>query len=125
MNRQNLASPTSEILGIIVISILHWYGGRLVLVEKTLDGASFMAYIGLAYNILVPAKAISRGLYNIKQGNAAAERIQEIIDTPNPLKDKENALVKYKVVGFYTNTLRRRTGIPPMQQKIVIGMSPA
>ncbi|WP_339917718.1 ABC transporter ATP-binding protein [Yeosuana marina] len=94
LNRQNLASPTSELLGIIVISILLWYGGQLVLVEKTLDGPSFMAYIGLAYNILVPAKAISRGLYNIKQGNAAAERIQEIIDTPNPLKDKDNAIVK-------------------------------
>lgn len=94
LNRQNLASPTSEILGVIVISILLWYGGQLVLVDKSLDGSSFIAYIGLAYNILVPAKAISRGLYNIKQGNAAAERIQEIIDTPNPLKDKENALIK-------------------------------
>ncbi|WP_338359959.1 ABC transporter ATP-binding protein, partial [Yeosuana marina] len=100
LNRQNLASPTSELLGIIVISILLWYGGQLVLVEKTLDGPSFMAYIGLAYNILVPAKAISRGLYNIKQGNAAAERIQEIIDTPNPLKDKDNAIVK---TGFDSN----------------------
>ncbi|AJR03473.1 ABC transporter ATP-binding protein [Siansivirga zeaxanthinifaciens] len=94
LNRQNLASPTSEILGIIVISMLLWYGGQLVLVDKSLDGPSFMAYIGLAYNILVPAKAISRGLYNIKQGNAAAERIQEIIDTPNPLKDKDNAITK-------------------------------
>ena len=43
---------------------------------------------------MVPAKAISRGIYNVKQGNAAAERIQEIIDTPNPLKDKESAIVK-------------------------------
>ena len=91
LNRQNLASPTSEILGIIVISILLWYGGQLVLVDKSLDGASFIAYMGLAYNIMVPAKAISRGLYNIKQGNAAAERIQEIIDTPNPLKDMPGA----------------------------------
>ncbi|GAA4281120.1 ABC transporter ATP-binding protein [Gaetbulibacter aestuarii] len=91
LNRQNLASPTSEILGIIVISILLWYGGQLVLVDKSLDGASFIAYMGLAYNIMVPAKAISRGLYNIKQGNAAAERIQEIIDTPNPLKDVPGA----------------------------------
>ncbi|GAA4817414.1 ABC transporter ATP-binding protein [Litoribaculum gwangyangense] len=94
LNRQNLASPTSEFLGILVISILLWYGGQLVLVDKSLDGSSFIAYMGLAYNIMVPAKAISRGLYNIKQGNAAAERIQEIIDTPNPLKDKENAVVK-------------------------------
>jgi subfamily B ATP-binding cassette protein MsbA len=50
--------------------------------------------MGLAYNIMVPAKAISRGLYNIKQGNAAAERIQVIIDTPNPLQDKPNAVDK-------------------------------
>jgi subfamily B ATP-binding cassette protein MsbA len=93
-NRQNLASPTSEFLGILVISILLWYGGQLVLVDGSLDGSSFIAYMGLAYNILTPAKAISRGLYNIKQGSAAAERIQEIIDTPNPLKDKPNALTK-------------------------------
>ena len=94
LNRQNLASPASEFLGILVISILLWYGGQLVLVDNSLDGSSFIAYMGLAYNILVPAKAISRGLYNIKEGSAAAERIQEIIDTPNPLKDKENAIVK-------------------------------
>ncbi|MBD0825099.1 ABC transporter ATP-binding protein [Aestuariibaculum marinum] len=94
LNRQNLASPTSEFLGILVISVLLWYGGQLVLVDGSLDGSSFIAYIGLAYNIMVPAKAISRGLYNIKQGDAAAERIQEIVDAPNPLKDKENALVK-------------------------------
>jgi len=94
LNRQNLASPTSEFLGILVISILLWYGGQLVLVDNSLDGSSFIAYMGLAYNILTPAKAISRGLYNIKQGGAAAERIQEIIDTPNPLRDKPNAIVK-------------------------------
>tara|TARA_R110002049_G_scaffold3795_3_gene27535 strand:+ start:69238 stop:71067 length:1830 start_codon:yes stop_codon:yes gene_type:complete len=94
LNRQNLASPTSEFLGILVISILLIYGGQLVLVDKSLDGSSFIAFMGLAYQIMVPAKAISRGLYNIKQGDAAAERIQEIIDTPNPLKDKANALDK-------------------------------
>ncbi|WP_111306915.1 ABC transporter ATP-binding protein [Confluentibacter sediminis] len=92
-NRQNLATPASEFLGILVISILLWYGGRLVF-NDMLDGSSFIAYMGLAYNIMVPAKAISRGLYNIKQGDAAAERIQEIIDTPNPLKDKINAIEK-------------------------------
>jgi len=101
-NRQNLATPASEFLGILVISILLWYGGQLVLIDKSLDGSSFIAYMGLAYNIMVPAKAIARGLYNIKQGNAAAERIQEIIDSPNPLKDKENAIVK---TGFDSEIL--------------------
>ena len=97
LNRQNLASPTSEFLGICMIAAILWYGGRLVLnkdVDLALDSTSFLIYMGLAYNILTPAKAISRGLYNIKKGGAAAERIQEIIDSPNPLKDKPNAIVK-------------------------------
>lgn len=94
MNRQNLASPASEFLGICMISVILWYGGNLVLSNDTnlaLDGSKFLIYMGLAYNILTPAKAISRGLYNIKKGGAAADRIQEIIDTPNPLNDKPGA----------------------------------
>ena len=97
LNRQNLASPASEFLGICMIAVILWYGGSLVLnkdVNLALDSTSFLIYMGLAYNILTPAKAISRGLYNIKKGGAAAERIQEIIDTPNPLKDRENAIIK-------------------------------
>lgn len=97
LNRQNLASPTSEFLGICMIAVILWYGGNLVLSGDTnsmLDGSTFLVYMGLSYNILTPAKAISRGLYNIKKGGAAAERIQEIIDTANPLKDKDDAIEK-------------------------------
>ncbi len=94
LNRTNLAKPTSEFLGIAVIAVLLWYGGTLVLVEKTLDGEAFLAYMGLAYNILTPAKAISKASYSVKQGNAAAERVLEIIETENPLKDKPNAIEK-------------------------------
>ena len=92
LNRTNLASPTSEFLGITVIAILLYYGGNLVLIEKSLDGEDFIAYMGLAYNILTPAKAISKASYRVKKGNAAAERVLEILETDNPLKDVENAI---------------------------------
>ena len=94
LNRQNLASPTSEFLGIAVISILLWYGGSMVLVEKTLPAEAFIVYMGLAYNILTPAKAISKASYSVKRGNAAAERVLEILETTSSIKDKPNAIVK-------------------------------
>lgn len=93
-NRQNLASPVSEFMGIMVIAILLWYGGNMVLMEKTLDGASFIAYMGLAYNILTPAKSISKASYSVKRGSAAIERILEILEQDNPIVNKENAIVK-------------------------------
>jgi subfamily B ATP-binding cassette protein MsbA len=93
-NRQNLASPASEFMGITVIAILLWHGGQMVLIEKTLDGASFIAYMGLAYNILTPAKAISKASYGVKRGNAAAERVLEILDQENPITSKIDAIEK-------------------------------
>ncbi len=94
LNRQNLASPTGEFLGILVIGVLLWFGGKMVLVDKTLDAASFIAYMGLAYNILTPAKSISKASYGVKKGNAAAERVLEILETENPISEKDNAIDK-------------------------------
>jgi subfamily B ATP-binding cassette protein MsbA len=94
LNRQNLASPTGEFLGILVIGALLWFGGKMVLVDKTLDASSFIAYMGLAYNILTPAKAISKASYGVKKGNAAAERVLEILETENQIIDKKNAIIK-------------------------------
>lgn len=92
MNRQNLASPTSEFLGILMIAVLLWFGGMLVLDSKTLDGTQFIAFMGLAYNILTPAKAISKASYDMRKGNASAERILEILEYDNPIKEKADAV---------------------------------
>src|SRR5690554_1745487 len=87
--KNNLASPMSEFMGIVVIGILLIYGGSLVLIDQSLKGSDFIAYIGLAYNILTPAKAISKASYQVKNGMAAAERVFEIIETPNVIRDTE------------------------------------
>ena len=94
MNRQNLASPTSEFLGITVIGILLWYGGQMVLVDKSLNAGLFITYMGLAYQILTPAKAISKASYSVKKGNAAAERVLEILETESNIVDVPNAINK-------------------------------
>jgi subfamily B ATP-binding cassette protein MsbA len=98
--KNNLASPMSEFMGIVVIAVLLWYGGNMVLVEKLasgeplLDGAKFLSYMGLAYNILTPAKAISKASYSVKSGMAAAQRVFEVLEVENEITDKPNAIVK-------------------------------
>ena len=80
INRKNLAGPFSEFMGILVIGVLLWFGGRMVLVSESISGTTFIVFMGLAYNILTPAKNLSKSFYSIKKGNAAAERVFEIIE---------------------------------------------
>ena len=91
VHRNNLAAPTSEFLGIAIIGVLLWFGGRMVLLEQSLDGTTFIVFMGLAYNILTPAKGISKALFSIRKGDAAAARVVEILTTDNPLKDHPKA----------------------------------
>jgi subfamily B ATP-binding cassette protein MsbA len=103
--KNNLSSPMSEFLGIVVIAILLWYGGNMVLVEKfadgtpLLEGSKFLAYMGLAYNILTPAKAISRASYQVKTGLAAAERVFDVLEVENEIVNKENAIEKNEFIS--------------------------
>lgn len=98
--KNNLATPLSEFLGIITICVLLWFGGKMVLVDTLpngkalLDGAKFLAYMGLAYNILTPAKAISKASYSVKNGLAAAQRVFEVLEVKNEITDSEKAVKK-------------------------------
>ena len=93
-NKNNLSSPLSEFLGIVAIAVLLWYGGNLVLIDKTLNGSLFIVYMTLAYNILTPAKNISKASYAVKNGLAAAERVFEVIEIENTIVNKPDAVVK-------------------------------
>ena len=91
LNRKNLASPLSEFLGITAISGVLWVGGMMVLKENSLDASAFIVYLGLAYNILTPAKSLSRATYKVKKAAAAADRIFEIVDNKTIISENKNA----------------------------------
>ncbi|HNP66591.1 MAG TPA: ABC transporter ATP-binding protein [Aequorivita sp.] len=94
LNRQNLASPLSELLGIITIGVLLVYGGYLVFVDRTLEASFFIGYIMLAYNILTPAKAIAKASYSLKRADGSAHRILELLEAENTITDIENPVQK-------------------------------
>jgi subfamily B ATP-binding cassette protein MsbA len=93
-NKNNLASPMSEFMGIVTIATLLWYGGNLVLVDKTLEGSLFLVYMLLSYNILTPAKNISKASYAVKNGLAAAERVFEVLEIENVITNHDEAVIK-------------------------------
>lgn len=95
--KNNLAGPVSEVLGIITIAILLWYGGKLVLIDKVIEGTTFIAFMGLSYAILTPAKAISKASYKVKNGIAAADRVFEILHEDDTMVDLPNAI---EIKGF-------------------------
>ncbi len=95
LQRKGLASPFSEFLGVAVVITVLWYGGSLVLGnQSSLTPQEFMGYIGLFYTIINPIKSITTVNYNIKKGNASAERVFDVLETENQIVEHENALVK-------------------------------
>jgi ATP-binding cassette, subfamily B, bacterial MsbA len=93
--RQQLASPVSEFLGILMVAGIVLYGGSLVLSgNDQLTGPSFIVYIALFSQILRPAKAISDTFANIHSGVAAGERVLSLIDEKPEIKDSPGAIDK-------------------------------
>jgi ATP-binding cassette, subfamily B, bacterial MsbA len=91
--RQELAPPVSEILGILLVAALLLYGGSMVLNGSGgMSASAFVSYILLFSQVTRPVKEISNALTGIQRGTIAAERILEIIDTPNTLSEKTNAV---------------------------------
>ncbi|MDC3259976.1 ABC transporter ATP-binding protein/permease, partial [bacterium] len=93
--RRDLASPLSEVLGVFIMIIILWFGGKMVLngtdSPDALTASSFIFFIMLFSQIISPAKAITTAYYNIQKGAASEERIQQIINAERAIKDSLNA----------------------------------
>ena len=88
LKRKGLASPFSEFLGVAVVITVLWFGGSLVLSDQSsLSPQKFLGYIGLFYTIINPVKAITTVNYNIRKGNASAQRIFEVLETESSIND--------------------------------------
>ena len=105
--RRDLSSPLSEFLGIVVVSMLLWYGSALVF-DKVLTPDLFFAFIFAFFQVIEPAKSFSSAYYNIQKGLAAVDRVDNLLNTPNPIVDPEKPLtdisferkIKFEKVSF-------------------------
>ncbi|MCD8186770.1 MAG: ABC transporter ATP-binding protein/permease [Rikenellaceae bacterium] len=90
-NRQQMASPMSEFLGISAVSIILIYGGGMVLGGE-INGAEFIAYLGIFSQITRPVRSFMDSFSTIHQGIAAGERVLGLIDARSEITDPEDAV---------------------------------
>ena len=106
--RRDLASPLSEVMGIIVFTAVLYYGGRLVLQKELLEASAFIGFLGIFYNLINPAKTLSTSFSNMRKGSAAIGRIEEILHAPLVVEDQPTAIelngfehsIEFKNVSF-------------------------
>jgi ABC-type multidrug transport system fused ATPase/permease subunit len=106
--RRDLASPTTEFLGIGVVCILIWFGFKRVEIQE-ITPASFLAFLYAFFTVIEPAKAFSAASYNIRKGAGALDRIEEILNAEETIRDAEKTIalphftekIEYQNVSFF------------------------
>ncbi len=92
LRKKFLAHPISELMGTFVIVLIMYYGGQMVLSDtSTLTPAQFIAFIGFFMQILTPAKSLSNLYFDINKGMAAYERVREVINADESIKNEKDA----------------------------------
>lgn len=83
-----IAGPFTEIIGVLVVIILLWYGGQQVLASSTFKAEDFVRFLIFLFSAFTPLKALSHINNMLQNGFAAAERVFAILDAPiEPLPD--------------------------------------
>ncbi len=75
-------------MGIIVVSIILWIGGKMVFANNGFDGPTFIAYIALFSQIITPFKNLSAAFYNVQKGTAALDRIEHLLGAEISITEK-------------------------------------
>jgi len=96
-NLRELASPTSQVLGGMVLCVILIVGGFKIIdsngvAGSALSASEFIAFISVFGILLNPLKSMSSSASAIQRGISSAERIFDILDREQTIKNKENAL---------------------------------
>jgi len=102
-NQRELASPISELLGVLVIVTVVMYGGHLV-IKGELSGSVFITYLALYSQIMQPAKNISTAVTSMQKGLASADRIFSAIDEDTQVRDPETPVIP----GVFSHSIELR-----------------
>ncbi|MCC5916180.1 MAG: ABC transporter ATP-binding protein [Cryomorphaceae bacterium] len=89
LRRSDMASPLSEALGASIMAVVIWFGGQIVMSTPSFGAEQFIAYILFFYQIIPPAKSLSRASFHLQRADAASRRILEVLEAKNDIVDPE------------------------------------
>ena len=96
--RQAMAHPVSEFLGTLMIAIVLWFGGTLIIGERSvIDAPTFIFYVVILYSVIQPIKDFSKAAYGIPKGLASMDRIDAILNAVNNIPEPESPV---RLAGF-------------------------
>lgn len=106
---RNTASPLTEFLSVVVGVAMIYYGGELVLVDKTLNASEFIVLLLAIFQMMPPIKELSSVNNRIQESSAAAERVFEILDTEPRIRNIESPesitefkdMIEFQNVSFH------------------------
>lgn len=111
--KNEMASPISEILGVMIVAGIIFFGGNMVLSDdSSLKPEAFLGFLAIFAMIIQPAKNFSNGITSLQRGTASAERIFSLIDQQPVITSKPDAMVlksfekaiEFKNVSFAYDT---------------------
>ncbi|HXB94825.1 MAG TPA: ABC transporter ATP-binding protein, partial [Puia sp.] len=91
--RRDLASPLTETLGIVILTIILYYGGMLIFHTngRGFSGGDLITYIAVFAMLINPAKTLSTSMFNVQRGAAAMERVEDLLKAPITIHDDPHA----------------------------------
>jgi len=91
-DRRDLANPVSEALGVMAVLSILYFGGTLVIEQRSaLSASEFIAYILLFSQLLPPVKSLGSAYTNVQKGLASARRVFALLDQVPQVVDRPHA----------------------------------
>jgi len=76
-----LSSPVTEVMGVVVVVILLWYGGKQVLLSDGFGAEDFTRFLVFLFSVFKPLKEISKLNITLQTGFASADRVFAALDS--------------------------------------------
>ncbi|MBP3231619.1 ABC transporter ATP-binding protein [Anaerovibrio sp.] len=94
----SLLTPTVEFLAAVAVTFIVWFGGYEV-VNETITAGELVAFLTYAVNLANPVKRLSRVYGAIQKAMAAADRVFDVMDMDEQIKDRPDAKVLPDIDG--------------------------